>query len=374
MEGGKRYSVGKISVLELCGDYREMGRQYGRLFKDRIVKFYETAINGYFIRRSNMPYLKLLAISRLIFRRYGPKIKDIFIGISEASGVSLNNIIMLDQINTFEFMRNQDVGRCSDMAVWGEHTEDGSLVFGRNFDQPEYFKKFNDFLTLTIFSPDGEIPTASIGYAGQIGVSSAVNARGVFIANNEAPTEKNDVIDVNTTSVLVLELEFLMRSSNLNELDRLIKGAKANCPIIVSAGDSKTSLTYEWTASELKVRSEDNSGILVTTNHFAHPSWARQTILPDAYVKTLARRANLLALGEKYKGKFNIQKMKDVLDTAMDNGGATHLSQTTFQMVLSPNELRMHLKVPGFQDWTEFDLKTPLTRYALTGDAEFSIQ
>lgn len=374
MEDGKRYSVGKISVLELCGDYREMGRQYGRLFKDKIVKFYETAIEGYFIRRSNMPYLKLLAISRLIFRRYGPKIKEMFSGISETSGVSLNSIIMLDQINTFEFMRNQDVGRCSDMAVWGDHTEDGALVFGRNFDQPEYFKKFNDFLTLTIFSPDDGIPAASIGYAGQIGVSSAINARGVFIANNEAPTEKSDEIDINTPSVLILELEFLMRSSSLDDLDRLIKGAKANCPIIVSAGDGKTSLTYEWTASEIKVRSEDKRGILVTTNHFAHPSWKRSAILPDAYVKTLARRANLLSLGEKYKGKFNIRKMKDVLDTTMDKGGATHLNQTTFQMVLAPDKLQMHLKVPDFQDWTEIDLKTPLTRYALTGDAEFSIQ
>ncbi|MBU0895647.1 MAG: hypothetical protein KJ584_03520, partial [Candidatus Omnitrophica bacterium] len=190
MADGKRYSNGKMNVLELSGDYREMGRQYGKLFKDQIVKFYERAIEGYFIKNANMPYLRLLAISRLIFRRYPPKIKEIFNGISEISGISLNRIIMLDQINTFEFIRNQNLGRCSNMAVWGDYTEDGSLVFGRNFDQPEYFKNFNDFLALTIFSPDDGIPTASIGYAGQIGISAALNRQGVFIANNEAPTMK----------------------------------------------------------------------------------------------------------------------------------------------------------------------------------------
>lgn len=370
----KRYSVGKINVLEIFGSYREMGHQYGRLFKDRIEKFYETAIDGYFIKRSHMPYLRLLAIARLIFRRYPPKIKEMFAGISEASGVSLNKIIMLDQINTFEFMRNQDVGRCSNIAVWGNYTDNGALIFGRNFDQPEYFKKFDEFITLVVFSPDGGIPTASIGYAGQVGISSAVNKCGVFLVNNEAPTMKSDKIDINTPNVLVLELEFLMRSSGLDSLDNFIRNAKANCPIIVSAGDKKRSYTYEWTASDIKRRLKDKDGILVTTNHFADPSWSRPVPLPGAYVMTGERRANLLSLGEKHKGKFNIQKMKDVLDTTMDKGGATHIGKTTFQVIIAPDNLEMHVKIPDFQDWTEFDLKTPLARYVLTGDAELSIQ
>jgi len=374
VEDGKRYSVGGINVLELCGDYREMGRQYGRLFKDPILRFYETAIEGYFIKQSHMPYLRLLTVSHLIFRNYSPKIKEVFNGIREASGVSLNKIIMLDQINTFEFMRNQSLGRCSNIAVWGDHTEDGALVFGRNFDQPEYFKKFNEFLTLAIFSPDGGIPTASIGYAGQISISSGLNRQGVFIANNEAPTAKSDKINVHTPSVLALELEFLMSSSGLDALDGFIKGAKANCPVIVSAGDKKTAHAYEWTASGIKRRSENKDGILVTTNHFAHPSWAGPALLPGAFARTLERRANLLSLGERHKGEFNLQKMKDVLDITVDKGGATHIDQTTFQMIIVPDRLEMHVKVPDFQDWTEFDLTIPLTRYALTGDAEFSIQ
>jgi len=371
---GRRYSVGGINVLELYGDYREMGRQYGRLFKDRIVKFYETAIEDYFIKKSHMPYLKLLAVSRLIFRRYPQKIKEIFAGISEASGISLNKVIMLDQINTFEFIRNQNIGRCSNIAVWGDYTEDGALIFGRNFDQPKYFKKFNEFITLAIFSPDEGAPMASIGYAGQIGISSAINRHGVFIANNEAPTSKSDKIDVDTPNILVLELEFLMSSPDLGGIDGCIKGAKANCPIIVSAGDKKGSYTYEWTTSGMKRRSENKDGILVTTNHFAHPSWKRPAPLPGAYMMTLERRANLLSLGERHRGKFNIQKMKDVLDTTVDKGGATHVDQTTFQMIIVPDKLEMHVKIPDFQDWTELDIRIPLTRYALTGDAEFSIQ
>ena len=89
---------------------------------------------------------------------------------------------------------------------------------------------------------------------------------------------------------------------------------------------------------------------------------------------TLERRAKLLSLGERHKVEFNIQKMKVVLGITVDKGGATHAGQTTFQMILAPDRLGMYVKIPDFQDWTEFDLKIPLTRYALTGDAEFSIQ
>lgn len=374
MEEGKRYSVGGVNVLELCGDYREMGRQYGRLFKDRINKFYEAAIDEYFIRQSHMPYLRLLAVSRLLFRRYPSRIREIFSGISETSRVSLNRIVMLDQVNVFEFMRNQNVGRCSNIAVWGEYTEDGALIFGRNFDQPEYFKKFNEFITLTILSPDDGIPMASIGYAGQIGIGSAINKRGIFIANNEAPAAKDDTIDINTPSALIMELEFLMRSSTLDGLDGLIKGAKANCPIIVSAGDAKTSYTYEWTTTSIRRRSEDKDGLLVTTNHFTDPLWGRPGPLPGASVMTGERRANLLSLVEKYKGKLNVQKMKEMLGVTLDKGGATHTDKTTFQMIMVPDKLKMYVKIPDFQDWTEFDLKAPFNRYALAGDAEFSIQ
>ena len=60
--------------------------------------------------------------------------------------------------------------------------------------------------------------------------------------------------------------------------------------------------------------------------------------------------------------------MKDVLGVTVDKGGATHVNQTTFQVILAPDRLKMYVKIPDFQDWTEFDLKIPFARYALTGD------
>lgn len=374
MEEGILNKAGRISVLELGGSYRRMGRQYGALLKDRLSGFYETAIEGYFIKKEKLPYLKLLAISRLLFRRYPPECKELLNGMSETSGLSLNRLIMLDSLNAFELIRNQKIGHCSNISAWGDYSERGILVIGRNFDQPEFFKEFNDFIVLAVFSPEAGIPTANIGYAGQIGINAAMNKQGVFIANNEAPVLKGDAIDINVPNVLVAEFGFLLRSSDLGGLDKCIMGARSNCPIIVSAADAKNAYTYEWTVPDIKRRSGYDNGLMIATNHFTDPSWKRPVPKPGAYGMTGIRLDNLASLGKRYKGRFNTRSMRELLDIALDDGGATHSDKTIFQLVAVPEELKFHLKIPGFQDWTEVDLSVPFNRYESTGDFELSIE
>ncbi|MCX5679490.1 MAG: C45 family autoproteolytic acyltransferase/hydrolase [Candidatus Omnitrophica bacterium] len=357
MEEGLVSRMGRINVLELSGDHRQMGRQYGKLFKSHLIGFYESAVNDYFIKKEHFSYLKLLALSRLLFRSYPAKFKEMFIGMSETSGMGLSKLVMLDQLNAFELVRNQNIGRCSNISAWGDYSILGTLILGRNFDQPEYFKKFNEFITLTVLNPDDGIPVINIGYAGQIGINSAMNKRGVFMANNEAPVIKGDTININAPNVLLAELEFLMRSSSLSDLDKHIS------PIIVSAADAKNACTYEWTASDMKCAQRRGNGLIVTTNHFIDPSWKRPSLSHHAYGMTEERLANLISLGEEHKGKIDAKKMRELLDIGLDEGGATHSDKTIFQMVAVPIELKIWLKVPGYQDWTEVDLRKLFAKY-----------
>jgi hypothetical protein len=73
------------------------------------------------------------------------------------------------------------------------------------------------------------------------------------------------------------------------------------------------------------------------------------------------RRTNLLALGEKNKGRINSSSMIQMLDTPMDKGGATWPEtgeiRTVYQVVAVPQDRMLIVKVPGFQDWTPVDLK-----------------
>ena len=101
----------------------------------------------------------------------------------------------------------------------------------------------------------------------------------------------------------------------------------------------------------------DKDGLLAATNHFVDPSWK---IPPPANDEqnawTVKRRQNLLALAETYKGQFDIDKMKQVLDTTIDNGGATQPNETIYQIIAVPRDLILWLKAPGKFDWQKIDL------------------
>ncbi len=57
------------------------------------------------------------------------------------------------------------------------------------------------------------------------------------------------------------------------------------------------------------------------------------------------------------------KKMMEILDLSIDRGGATHLDKTIFQIIAVPEELKIHLKIPNFQDWTEIKLEEYFNRY-----------
>ena len=107
----------------------------------------------------------------------------------------------------------------------------------------------------------------------------------------------------------------------------------------------------------------EGRGLIVTTNHFMDTSWERPRPGPHAYGQTEERSANLMLLGEKYKGRIDAKKMRELLDIGLYEGGATHSDKTIFQMVAVPAELKIWLKVPGYQDWTEVDLGKLFARY-----------
>ncbi len=63
-----------------------------------------------------------------------------------------------------------------------------------------------------------------------------------------------------------------------------------------------------------------------------------------------------MLLGEQYKGQFNEQKMMEILDINMEDGGVTKPIDTIFQIVAVPQNLKLWMKIRDHQDWTPIDL------------------
>jgi hypothetical protein len=269
-------------------------------------------------------------------------------------------------VNAIEMYPKYDyfVPHCSGIAVWGDYTGGGPLLFGRNNDDNAYFREFAPYTIVAVFHPasSGQ-PTAIINYAGVLYAPTGMNQNGVFLELNSGNVEwiYPDRPLIFTTLWSLLEDHVTLSDPNPAFLS--MKG-DATLSSIINAADSRQAVSYEISAfrekmDDVKRRIPDAPGLLVATNHFVDSSWG--VAPPDPFDDekngwSVVRRKNLLAFAERYKGSFTEEVMKKVLDTTMEDGGATQPNETIYQVIAIPENRTIWLKAPGNFPWQKIDL------------------
>jgi hypothetical protein len=259
-------------------------------------------------------------------------------------------------------------GHCSAIAAWGNYTTDGRLIFGRNLDWRNCYKRYARFVAVTVYNPnDGSLPTASVGYIGSLEILNGMNSQGLFIELNDGSISGGEVRIPYRRPWIDLT-EFLFDSNMLEQLGDAINSTSTFWPAVVNVADENTSHSYEWATYAVKQRESDRDGLLVATNHFVNPKWGFAEVLGDPS-QTVTRRNNLLNLGDRYKGHINVATMERILDTPYEKGGATRGSSfkmdeanatetaTVIQIIAVPKDRTLWIQTPGFQNRTEVNLK-----------------
>ena len=321
-EKGSKIKNGKLSIIDLRGTWREMGRQYGALMSAELRDIYERAICGRILAQADEPQgIKLQA--------------EKFFTIAAMA-------LMPQQ--------------CSGIAVWGDYAE-GPLVYGRNYDYLPWFKDFDDDIVLACFHPgDGSLAVATLGYAGEIYVVNGMNEKGIFLElNNGMPSGGALWYDSRVPAVTEL-FGFLLDCSTLDEIESHFQTTKANFAYIVGVADGQTARCFEWPVFEVKRReSHSRPGLTVLTNHFTEFSWGLPRPDDKTYWMTRTRRQNLL-LAKHFKGTINDKVMMDIMDSKIEELGAT-TDLTLYQMVVVPERYELWFKIPDKQEWTQIDMK-----------------
>jgi hypothetical protein len=352
-EGGRLYRAGAISVVELAGTYRQMGRQYGRLLGGEMKTLYRDAVEEFFVKKRGIPRDRLRTIAGSLFALYPQRYKEIFYGMAETSGLGIDEHLLLNAIEWYPKINHLVFDRCSGIAAWGPYTSGGPLVFGRNNDDDPLYKDFARFMVVAVFKPnDLSLPAALINYAGVIYNATGMNNEGLFIELNSGPWMG---FALDRASIFVTLFSILQDFSSLAEADPALRSILANLSSIVNAADRSRAYSYESSLYDTRRRDQDRDGLLAATNHFVDPTWNLAQVDDRAASATMARRRNLLTLAEKYRGRFDPRVMMKVLDTTIEQGGAT-VEGTIYQVIAVPAGLTLWLKVPGLQDWTEVGL------------------
>lgn len=354
-EGGKLYTFGEFSLVDLHGNYREMGRQYGHLMRDKLQEFYNVAFENNIEKEDAIQingYDKISEIAYKWFQSVPNRYRKLAYGVSEESGIELEKFLIFPVLEHTRTM-------CSGMAVWGDYTGGKPLVFGRNMDLSPHYRDYSKFLSVTIYHPvDGSNHTAGIHYAGYFGLLGSlniVNEYGLFLEVNAGQPSSGDIIEENRRCGVYTLWSFLMDCSSMNELDVAFHSTNTNYSCIINVADKNVSYSYEWPTYDNALRRVgERKGMLVATNYFADPYWGTSG-LRDKWA-AVSRRENLLKLGEKYKGSFDAKRMMDIFDIDYKVGGATNLLPTNYQFVIVPETFKLWLKAHGVQDWTEIPL------------------
>ncbi|MCF8128769.1 MAG: C45 family peptidase [Deltaproteobacteria bacterium] len=355
-EGGYLYNAGKLHVVQLNGDYQQMGRQYGYLLKSQIQSYYQKAINDHPPWGGNWSRENAEEFAMGNYANYPDRGKEILNGMAETSGLPIDQLVLIDQYT--ELFVVSEVFGCSSMAAWGDYTADGSVVQAKNEDMPEFFKEFNDSLVVVIYNPnDGSHSVASVCNAGQVRVMNAINDAGVVNTTNQAPFLEPLDMSMTRIPLFINHLMFMLDSGSLSEFESALLDYLPPAPINGTASDAESAFSYEVSPSRVVVRHPDQNGLTAETNHYVDPSWdvPEEVRQSDGWKESEERRNNLLALAEAHKGTIDADVMMAILDTPKSQGGAT-VDTTTYQVVAVPSQLKIWVNVPDYQKWVLVDL------------------
>jgi hypothetical protein len=354
-EGGSLYRCGKLPVLDLCGNFKQMGRQYGHLLSAELQDLYQRAVVDYFMEKKGLDAALIDQTANALFEFYPRRFKDIVLGMAETSGLSEKEQIRLNAIELYG-----TISGCSGIFAWGDYTGGGPLVCGRNYDWFDSYSDFAKSLVVTVFHPDSGISSAIVTFAGVIYMTTGLNEQGIFLELNNGMPSGGALSHSNRVAAIASLMGFLMDYGTLPQIDAAFNSTRPEFAYIINAADCRQAFSYEWPPFDLRRRSGDDEGLLVATNHFADPSWG--LVLQEAVgFESVLRRRNLLTLGKRDKGKIDTLAVMKMLDTSTDEGGATWPEtgeiRTVYQVVAVPRDRMLIIKVPGYQEWTYVDLK-----------------
>jgi predicted choloylglycine hydrolase len=273
--------------MYVAGDAIERGNKIGLLSKELINKQEEAVIE--YIKElipSNFMFnlfrIKMNIYNRSLGKYIPEENKEEIYSISRHASSKHNRMG-----NNYQRMMNyhsaHDIGQamqftgfsgCSALAVWGDKTQDGNLLIGRNFDF-NAGDKFAEDKILLFVNPAKGYRHAFVTWGGMIGVVSGMNERGLCVLVNSVPS---DIPFSAATPVTILARRILQYAKNIDEAISIAKKNKVFISeqfIIASAEDNKA-VTIEKTRNSQAIYST-SMPYMLCANHFQSSELSSKT-------------------------------------------------------------------------------------------------
>jgi predicted choloylglycine hydrolase len=155
---------------------------------------------------------------------------------------------------------------CSSFAAWGEKSEDGNLILGRNFDF--YVNDaFAENKIIAFIKPEQGYNFMMVSWPGMIGAVSGMNQQGLTVTINAA---KSEIPLSAKTPISILTREILQHAQNIEEAIAIAKKRKVfvSESIMVGSAQDNKAILIEVSPKKIDVFDVPNSNQLICSNHF----------------------------------------------------------------------------------------------------------
>lgn len=161
---------------------------------------------------------------------------------------------------------------CTSVALWGDQTNDGELLIGRNFD---FYAgdEFAEEMVIAFIHPSEGIPFAMVTWPGMLGVVSGMNLEGLTITINAG---KSSIPTKAKKPISILAREILQYSRTIEEAVTIARKSEvfvSESLMIGSAADKK-SVLIEISPKKIDVHQVENNR-LVCSNHFQSDTYKK---------------------------------------------------------------------------------------------------
>ncbi|MHC0439632.1 C45 family autoproteolytic acyltransferase/hydolase [Flavobacterium sp. 3-210] len=155
---------------------------------------------------------------------------------------------------------------CSSFAAWGEKSENGNLILGRNFDF--YVNDaFAENKIIAFIKPQQGHNFMMVSWPGMIGAVSGMNQQGLTVTINAA---KSEIPLTAKTPISILTREILQHAQNIDEAIAIAKKRSVfvSESIMVGSAQDNKAVLIEVSPKKMDVYEVPNSNQLICSNHF----------------------------------------------------------------------------------------------------------
>ena len=255
---------------------------------------------------------------------------------------------------------------CSSFAAWGNKTEDGQLLIGRNFD----FYAGDDFAKnkiIAFVSPSSGYKFMSVTWAGMIGVVSGMNEHGLTVTINAG---KSKIPWIAKTPISILTREILQYAKTIDEAIAIAKKRQVfvSESIFIGSALDKKAITIEVSPKNFGIYKVENTTQLICSNHFQSEAYTNDenNIKHKAESHSQYRYERMEELLSETK-KLSVQDAVDILrnkeglnEKAIGYGNEKALNQLRAHhgIVFKPEERQVWISSNPYQlgEFVAYDL------------------